>query len=284
MTVFVLLPAYNEAESIPALLPRIHAALHRRRFTYRVVLVDDGSTDETVSRAERFARDMPMDILRHPINRGLGETIRDGIEYCVRRGAPGDVVVRMDCDDSQDPAFIASMIDRLEAGCDVAVASRYPAGGGQTGVHGHRKWLSWAAGWYMKAVFPIRGLRDYSCGYRAYRWEILSRALAVYGNRFIERKDLGFACTLEKLVKLELLGARFAEVPHVLHYDRKKSASKMASLPTTWGYVLLAMKYGRWCGLRRRAWRARIAARPAATPRPPSTPERSIACAASRAA
>lgn len=281
MTVFILLPAYNEAESIPALLPRIREAMSAGGFSYRVVLVDDGSRDETTARAERFAGDMPIDILRHSINRGLGETIRDGIEYCVREGGEGDIIVRMDCDDSQDPLYIGAMVEKIHGGCDVVVTSRYQPGGGQSGVEGYRKLLSWGAGLYMKLMFPIRGLRDYSCGYRAYRWETLARAIEVFGNRFIERKDLGFSCTLEKVVKLDLLGVRFGEVAHFLHYDRKKSASKMASMPTTWGYLLLAMKYSKWFGARRGYWKRRIAER---TTQSSDASERSSPCAASQAA
>ena len=258
MTIFVLLPAYNEAASIPTLLPRINSALAGR--AYRVVLVDDGSRDGTAALAEQYGAAMPLTILRHPINRGLGETIRDGIEFCVREGRPGDVIVRMDCDDSQDPSYVPSFLQKLEAGADVVVASRYQEGGGQAGVYGYRNWLSWGAGLFMKAFFPIRGMRDYSSGYRAYRWEILNRALLIYGNRFIEQKLLGFSCTLEKVVKLDMLGARFVEAAHVLRYDRKRSESKMASWPTTVGYVLLALRYGSWCGIRRRSWRKKIVA------------------------
>ena len=138
MKILMLLPAFNEEDSIPALLPRIREAMETGGFDYRVVLVDDGSRDETAARAERFAREMPIDILRHPINRGLGETIRDGIEHCVRIGGPGDIVVRMDCDDSQDPAYVATLVEKIQGGCDVVVTSRYQPGGGQSGVEGHR--------------------------------------------------------------------------------------------------------------------------------------------------
>ena len=114
----------------------------------------------------------------------------------------------------------------------------------------------------MKVMFPIRGVYDYSSGYRAYRWGILDEALRVFGDRFIEQRHLGFSCTLEKVVKLQMLGARFAEVAHILRYDQKKSVSKMASRPTTLGYLLLAWKYSPWLGFRRRYWRNRIAADP----------------------
>lgn len=259
MTLFVLLPAYNEEDSIPALLPRIYRALDRLPLALRVVLVDDGSTDRTAARVRELAKAYPVEVVSHWINRGLGETIRDGLEYCVREGRPGDVIVRMDCDDTQDPAYIPALLEKIEEGYDVVLTSRYQPGGGQSGLFGYRRWLSHGAGLFMKLMFPIAGVRDYSSGYRAYRWEILSEALRVFGNRFIEQKHLGFSCTLEKLVKLNLLKARFAEVPHMLHYDRKKSPSKMASWPTTLGYLALAWKYSPWLGVRRRYWRRRAA-------------------------
>lgn len=301
MTLFILLPAYHEEASIPALLPRIFDVAATLACRTRIVLVDDGSRDETVARTRELAAALnavPIDIVPHPINRGLGETIRDGIEFCVAHGGPGDVVVRMDCDDSQDPAYIPALLAKIDAGHDVVITSRYQPGGGDTGLTGYRKWLSWGAGLFMKACFPIRGLRDYSSGYRAYRWEILRDALAIYGNRFIEQKLLGFSCTLEKVVKLEMIGARFAEVAHVLYYDRKKSPSKMASRPTMLGYLLLALKYNPIFGVARRGWRGRIAdyyagrdtaarhdsAPRAATIETHSPPLESAPCAASSAA
>lgn len=259
MTLFVLLPAYNEQHAVPVLIPKIFRALAPAPLKFRVVLVDDGSTDQTAANADSLQARYPIEVIRHRINRGLGETIRDGIEYCVRAGAPGDVIVRMDCDDTQDPAYIPSLVDAINRGNDVVITSRYQPGGGDTGLRGHRKLLSLAAGWFMKAMFPIRGVRDYSSGYRAYRWETLHRAIEVYGNNFIEQKHLGFSCTLEKIVKLEMLGARFTEVGHILRYDDKKSESKMACAPTTAGYLLLAVKYNRWFGIRRRFWKRRIA-------------------------
>ena len=261
MTLFVLLPAYNEEDSVQALIPKIFAALTSVPYDVRVVLVEDGSTDQTAQRVRELQRTYPIEVITHRLNRGLGETIRDGIEYCVRQGGPGDVVVRLDCDDSQDPEVIPSLVEKIGRGYDVVGASRYQPGGGQSGVSGYRNLLSRGAGLFMKMMFPIRGARDYSCGYRAYRWECLAEAIEIFGNRFIEQTQLGFSCTLEKVVKLRMLGAKFAEVPHVLRYDEKKSESKMAGWPTLLGYLLLAVRYSPWIALRRRRWRRIIAGR-----------------------
>jgi dolichol-phosphate mannosyltransferase len=95
----------------------------------------------------------------------------------------------------------------------------------------------------MKIFFPISGLREYSCGFRAYRAEIIKEAISFYGNNFIQLKGLGFTCTLEKLVKLKLIGASFGEEPFLLRYDQKLSDSKMVSSVTTLGYLVMVLLY-----------------------------------------
>ena len=69
---------------------------------------------------------------------------------------------------------------------------------------------------FMKFFFPIKGLKEYSCGYRAYRGGIIKTAVQFYGNDFIQLKGFGFTCTLEVIVKLSLLSAKFSEIPFVL--------------------------------------------------------------------
>jgi dolichol-phosphate mannosyltransferase len=111
----------------------------------------------------------------------------------------------------------------------------------------------------MKVFFPIRGLREYTCGFRAYRAEMIQRAIMYFGNNFIQLKGLGFTCTLEKMVKLKLLGAGFAEAPFVLRYDKKLSTSKMVSSVTTLGYLVMTVMYHwPWGGWRAQARQRRV--------------------------
>lgn len=114
----------------------------------------------------------------------------------------------------------------------------------------------------MKALIPIRGVREYSCGFRAYRAEIIREAIRLYGNNFIQLKGLGFTCTLEKLIKLKILGARFTEVPFVLRYDQKLSSSKMVSSVTTVGYLVMILFYHWPFGGWRRGYRRRMVREP----------------------
>ncbi len=249
---FVLLPAYNEEESFPILLPKLEKTLGEMGVAYRIVVCNDGSRDRTDELLRRYAREMPVEVIRHKLNRGLGETSRDLFEYVAETCSCDDVIVRMDCDDTHGPEFIPTLLAKLAEGYDVVIASRFLPGGGQRGVSLYRASISRVANLFMKVFFPIRGLREYSCGFRAYRAGIIQKAIDVYGDHFIQLKGLGFTCTLEKLVKLKILGARFAEIPFVLRYDRKQGKSKMVTNITALGYFTMAICYHwPWGGWRR---------------------------------
>ena len=243
MKSWIILPAFNEEESIPNLLPKLKDFFSQSGLEYEVILLDDGSTDGTVEAARRLQRDYPMRILKHDINRGLGETERDAFEFVAVNGAETDVAIRMDCDDTHEPQYIGPLLEKIATGFDVVNTSRFRPGGGQKGVSRYRALVSLAANGFMKVLFNIRGVRDYSCGFRAYRVSALRDAVRIFGNSFIQLKGLGFTSTLETIVKLKLLGCRFSEVPFMLRYDKKLSASKMVSSITTLGYLAMAILY-----------------------------------------
>ena len=237
-TVYLVLPAYNEEGSLPALLQRAKAALGSRPdLAYRVVVVNDGSTDRTLEVARAHAEQMPLTVVDHGRNRGLGEAIKSGLTKAVELSRPGDVIVTMDADNTHPPDLIPLMMAKIKNGYDLVVASRYVDGAQQVGLQAHRKLLSRGAGLAMKTLFPIPGVRDYSCGFRAYSAEILSRAVAVYGTAFVEEQ--GFSCFVDILLKLRRLNVRACEVPLVLRYDFKEGASKMRIGRTIRRYIRL---------------------------------------------
>lgn len=241
--ILVLLPAYNEEDSLPRLLPKIKTTLENFGEDYRILVCNDGSRDKTQEMLEDYAKTLPIEIIRHKINRGLGESSRDLFERASELTKPGDVIVRLDCDDTHEPEFIPSIVAKVREGYDVVIASRFAPGGGQLGVNAYRAFISRGANLFMKVFFPIKGLREYSCGFRGYNAAKIQEAIGFFGNNFIQLKGLGFTCTLEKLVKLKLIGARFGEVPFVLRYDQKQSASKMVSSITTLGYLVMTILY-----------------------------------------
>lgn len=250
--IIVLLPAYNEEKSLHSLLAKIKSQLETFDTEYKIVVCDDGSTDRTLEILNQHQQTMPIEIISHNINRGLGETARNLFEYASAHSHSDDTIIRMDCDDTHDPKYIPSLINKLNEGYDVVITSRFENTGGQEGVTKYRAIISRGANLFMKLFFPIPGLKEYTCGYRAYRASIIQSAITFYGNNFIQLKGLGFTCTLEKLVKLKMIGAKFAEVPFVLRYDQKQSDSKMIGSITMFGYFTMALLYHwPWGGWRR---------------------------------
>jgi dolichol-phosphate mannosyltransferase len=107
----------------------------------------------------------------------------------------------------------------------VVIASRYRAESRVYGVPILRRVMSRAASLLMRLVFPIRGVRDFTCGYRAYRADVLRRAIDRYQGEFVNQD--GFQCMVDILLKLRPLHLIFGEVPLLLRYDRKGGESKM---------------------------------------------------------
>lgn len=241
--IVIILPAYNEEPCVGTLLVKIKEVMESAGFEYRVLVVNDGSKDGTVQEIKRFQGEMPVEMITHKINRGLWETVRDGFERAAEICQPGDIIIRMDADDTHEPRYIPLMVTKMREGYDIVIASRFQPGGGAEGLDSYRLFISRMANLVMRFFFPIKGIKEYSCGYRAYRAEIVQEALRIFGNAFIDLKGVGFTCTLEKLIKFRMMGARFAEVPFVLRYDQKLSQSKMLSSITTLGYFVLILKY-----------------------------------------
>ncbi len=223
--IFVVLPAYNEEENLGPLLDGIAQTMAEEGLAYQVILVDDGSQDGTVAIALARQDQMPIRIERHPQNQGLGRTIADGLRLAVAEASPQDIIITMDADNTHPPGLMGAMIRSVREGRDLVVASRYQPGARVLGVPRMRRFFSWTASRLFRLVFPIPGVWDYTCGYRAYRASLLQEAFRRYGDGLVS--EAGFACMVELLLKLHKLGAICGEVPLVLRYDRKAGRSKM---------------------------------------------------------
>ena len=126
--IIILLPAYNEEISFPPLMKKLKHVLEETDETYRLIICNDGSSDNTAKILKEYSTKLPLELIEHPINRGLGESSRDLFERAVNLGKEGDIIIRMDCDDTHEPKYIPSIIRRLNQGYDVVVASRFQKG------------------------------------------------------------------------------------------------------------------------------------------------------------
>jgi len=235
--VYVALPVYNEEARIESLLDHIDEAMRDADISYKVILVDDGSRDSTGPIVQRCAARMPIEMMGHDVNLGLGATIRDGLVAAAGMARDRDIIITMDADDTHAPGLILRMVRMISEGHDVVIASRYREGSRSVGVPLHRHLLSRGASWLFRAVFPIQGVRDYTCGYRAYRARVVKDALARYGEDFLDQG--GFQCMVDVLLKLRRMGLIFGEVPFILRYDYKEGGSKMDVSRTVWDTLRL---------------------------------------------
>ena len=237
---WVVLPAYNEERCLPRLFDRVAEAMSAAQLPYRIVVVNDGSKDSTGQIAAEYARDLPLIIETHSVNMGLGATLRDGLLKAIELAHPDDIVVTMDADNSHNPELIPRMGRLIREGNDVVIASRYQPGSKTRGVPGYRRMLSIIGSLVFRLFLPVRGVRDYTCGFRAFRAGALMAGLERHSQRMFDQQ--GFQCIVDLLLKLRTLGLIFTEVPMVLRYDLKEGASKMKVGRTIRASLLLVLK------------------------------------------
>jgi dolichol-phosphate mannosyltransferase len=217
----ILLPAYNEEQSLPSLLRRIQEVKTDFNLPLEVLVVNDGSTDNTL----KVAADYGARVLDLQPNRGLAGAMREGIQEALKNMIDHDILITMDADDSHHPGLIFRMVTQIREGFDLVIASRYRYGSRIVGLAKFREFLSSGARYIFLIFAPIRGVRDYTCGYRAYNVGLLRKLSEHYGDKLIEQK--GFACMAEILLKSRRFDPIIMELPFILRYDQKQGASKM---------------------------------------------------------
>ena len=223
-TILVLLAAYNEALALPSLIAEFRRVQANVSGDLRVLVVDDGSTDATAAAATDAAGDLPLEVLRHSHNRGLGAALRSGFDRGLEEARDEDLIATLDADGSHSPRLLPQLVEALESPYGVVIASRYRPGSVSQGVPLSRTIASFGARVLVDAVAAIPGVRDYTCGYRVYRADALRRARREIPDL---PREAGFACQLELLVALARTGARMREIPLTLRYDKKESKSKL---------------------------------------------------------
>jgi glycosyltransferase involved in cell wall biosynthesis len=200
----IVVPIYNEEESVGILCEKLHATLSTLGRTYEVILVDDGSSDHSWEHMTRLAAQYPhMQMVR--LRRNFGQTAAMSAGF---HAAHGDVVVTLDADLQNDPKDIPMLLDKMAEGFDVVSGWRRD----RKDAFINRKLPSMLANRLISKVTGV-SLHDYGCTLKAYRREIV-RNLNLYGDmhRFIP-------------ALASWIGARVAEVP-VTHHPRRFGTTK----------------------------------------------------------
>ncbi len=233
----VVIPAFNEESRLGATLDRVYAYLAGQGRPFEVMVVDDGSTDGTVSLVEAHAAKNPMvRIVLNVTNRGKGFSVRHGVEE-----ARGAYILFSDADLSTPIEDLEKLFPKLlNEGYAIAIGSRSIRG---ADVRVHQPWYRELMGKvYNKIVrfCTLRGFKDTQCGFKLFTAEAAKR---IFAKQRIER----FSFDVEALYLARKHGYRIAEVP-VTWYDSPRSRVSIASDPMRMFLDVLKIRYYDWKG------------------------------------
>jgi dolichol-phosphate mannosyltransferase len=235
---WLVLPTFNEAENVEGILRAADAVLRAcAPDGHRILVVDDSSPDGTAAIAARVGEELgSVEVLVRAEREGLGPAYLAGFARAL--GAGAGYVLEMDCDFSHDPADIARLLDAARGDCDLALGSRYVAGGGVSDWGRLRQLISRGGSAYARVVLGLR-VRDVTGGYKCFRADVL-RAIDLPTVR-----SHGYAFQVELTYRAVQGGFRVCELPIVFR-DRRHGHSKMSwriALEATW--LVPRLRFGR---------------------------------------
>ena len=217
---WLILPTYNEAENVNAIVAAAGEVLAiAAPDGFRVLVVDDGSPDGTGEMADQLAAAHEwVEVLHRAEKNGIGPAYLAGFGYALQHGA--DYLMEMDSDFSHDPADLARLLQAVAAGADLALGSRYVAGGGVSDWGLLRRIISEGGSMYARFVLGLR-VRDLTGGFKCFRREVLE-AINFDGVR-----SQGYAFQVELTYRAVQAGFKVVEVP-ITFRDRERGKSKMS--------------------------------------------------------
>jgi dolichol-phosphate mannosyltransferase len=230
---WIVLPTLCEAANVG---PVIGALLAVAPAGTRILVVDDASPDGTGAVADRLAATHDtVAVLHREGPRGLGASYVDGFAHALAHGA--GTIVQMDCDGSHDPAVVPALLAALAHGADLAIGSRYVAGGGVAGWGAGRRLVSRAGCAYARAVLGAP-VRDLTSGFKAWRADALA-ATAFAGSR-----ARGYAFQVELTWRALRAGLAVVELPIVFGARRagRSKLSRSVALEAAWRVPALRLQ------------------------------------------
>jgi dolichol-phosphate mannosyltransferase len=212
--VLVIIPTYNERESLPMIIERVRSSTPG----VFILVVDDNSPDRTGDVAEELAtHDDHVLVLHRTAKNGLGAAYLAGFRWGMSRGF--GVLVEMDADGSHRPEHLQQMLNALDD-ADVVIGSRWVPGGGVENWPRHRQWLSQGGNRYTQLMLGL-GVRDATAGYRAYRRSALERMdLSTVASQ-------GYCFQVDLTRRATAAGLSIVEVP-ITFVEREVGDSKMS--------------------------------------------------------
>lgn len=226
----VVVPAYNEARRLPQNLHKIMAFLRQQPYTSEILVVDDGSTDDTVALCREVAADdARVRIIENP-HYGKGYTVRTGM-----LAAAGEIVLFTDADLSVPIEDIGLLLPWFEEGYDVVFGSREGGGAAQRVGEPFYRHLMGRVFNTLVQLLAVRGVHDTQCGFKAMRYQVAQsvfpRLLIHDGSQGPITHPMVTAFDVELLFLAQKAGFRLKEVPVQWFYGTE---SKVNALQDSW--------------------------------------------------
>jgi dolichol-phosphate mannosyltransferase len=232
---WLILPTYNEAENVDALVRAALAQLATMSLEHTVLVVDDGSPDGTGDIADSLAGEhSQVRVMHRPAKHGLGHAYLAGFADALAHGA--DLILEMDADFSHDPADLPRLIAAADA-ADLVLGSRYVPGGGVENWGALRRTLSRGGSWYARVLLGVP-VRDLTGGFKCFNRRVLET---------IDLDDVhsdGYGFQIELTYRAIQAGFTVAEVP-ILFRERREGHSKMTAriaLEAVWKVPALRLR------------------------------------------
>lgn len=227
--ILVALCTLNESQSLPNVITLLNQSLS----TANVLVVDDNSPDGCGRwAAEQAANNPQLQVIIRPEKMGLGSALRDAIRWCLEREY--DYFVNLDADMSHDPLEVAKLlVFAKEQQADVAIGSRYIAGGRLDGLSFSRRLISRALNRYATWILRLP-VKDCSSSFRCYRVSELRRL------NLDELKCNGYGFLEEILVAMYRQGSKLVEYP--IRYDQRQGGQSKLSLSDAYGALCVIHK------------------------------------------
>jgi dolichol-phosphate mannosyltransferase len=210
MRCLVAIPVFNEARYLPGVIASV------RRFTSDLLIVDDGSTDETPT---LVAQHTGLHVLRHPVNQGYGSSLIDAFAYAALRHF--DWVITLDCDEQHEPGFIPDFLERAARNdADIISGSRYLTPSTQdTDAPADRRRINGVITDMLNSVLGL-SLTDSFCGFKAHRVSAMQR---------LNLTETGYAFPLQFWTEAKRADLRIAEiaVPRIYNDPNRHFGGKL---------------------------------------------------------
>ena len=221
--IYILLPAYNEEKNLIKIFKKIEK-LPQVKTDITVVLVDDFSTDNTHQLLIKKYK-FKLFYIRHKKNKGLSITMETGFKKIIKNAKINDIIITLDSDNTHPISAINKMLKKIKDSNDIVVASRFAQGSKVNGVSSWRHFLSIGAKSLFKLLYPFRNLNDYTCNFRAYKYELIRELMK--NKTFFKNEDFNIAGKIILFLTNKFRYLKLAEIPFKLSYDYKIGDSKM---------------------------------------------------------